>query len=262
MKKNGLRKHDRRMFVKIILTISPLIYVALVWKGFNHVDPALTDKNNHSATVSQIREQIRYLALGDSYTIGHNVEPGRRWPVQLADSLRKSGIGMAGVDIIAKTGWTTGELAEAIASENPQGPYHLVSLLIGVNNQYRDPDTATYRTEFRRLLQKAINLAGDRPEKVIVVSIPDYGVTPFARNKDPGRIAEEIDAFNAINYNETLIAGARYVDVTPISKLAAEDPELLANDGLHPSGKMYSEWVNRVFPVALQIIQNQKKNEE
>ena len=202
---------------------------------------------------------IRFLALGDSYTIGHAVNLNQRWPVQLADSLSKVGIDISGAEIIAQTGWTTRQLKNGIELENPDRSYNLVSLLIGVNNQYRKQDTAAYRTEFRELLQMAISFANNAAKHVIVVSIPDYGVTPFAQEMNPEEIAEEIDAFNRINYEETMKMSVTYIDITPISRKAKDDPDLTAGDGLHPSGKMYAEWVDVIFPVALEIIQSQKK---
>ncbi len=183
----------------------------------------------------------RYLALGDSYTIGESVAVEERWPVQLAKRWK-----LGEPEIIAKTGWTTDELNAAIDKANPQGPYGLVTLLIGVNNQYRGRSSAQYRDEFRALLQRAVGFAGGKAKNVIVVSIPDWGVTPFAKERDRAKIAREIDEFNAINREETAKAGARYVDITPISRRAASDESLVAPDGLHPSGKMYTEWVGEI----------------
>jgi lysophospholipase L1-like esterase len=181
----------------------------------------------------------------------------QRWPVQLADSLGKSSIDISDAEIIAQTGWTTSQLIRGIELEEPQGPYHLVSLLIGVNNQYRNQDTAAYRSEFRELLQMAIAFAGNKPKHVIVVSIPDYGVTPFAQDLDTEKISEEIDLFNRINYEETTKSSAEYVDITTISRRAKDEPDLTAGDGLHPSGKMYTEWVQLIYPIALEIVQSQ-----
>jgi len=183
----------------------------------------------------------RYLALGDSYTIGESVVESERYPVQLAGELK-----MPQPEIIAKTGWTTDELNAAIDKADPHGPYDLVTLLIGVNNQYRGRSADQYRSEFAALLQRAIGFAGGKTRNVVVVSIPDWGVTPFAKDRDQAKIAREIDQFNAINREETLRAGARYVDITPFSRKAASDPSLVAGDGLHPSGKMYSEWTRLI----------------
>jgi lysophospholipase L1-like esterase len=178
----------------------------------------------------------RYLALGDSYTIGESVDAADRFPNQLARA-----IAVGDPQVIAKTGWTTDELNAAIDAANPQGPFDLVTLLIGVNNQYRGRDAEQYRGEFAALLRRAIGFAGGDATNVVVVSIPDWGVTPFAEGRDRAKIAGEIDHYNAINREEALRAGARYVDITPISR--GSDAALVAPDGLHPSGKQYGEWV-------------------
>ena len=193
--------------------------------------------------------QIHYLALGDSYTIGEGVDKSERWPNQLAVALRACGY-FLDVSTIARTGWTTSELAEAIRSTNPQGSYDLVSLLIGVNNQYRNLDLEEYRAEFASLLKQAIQFAGGNPKRVIVLSIPDWGVTPFAEGRDRARVSVEIDAFNSVNRDESARAGVHHVDVTPASRRAAGDLSLLAADGLHPSGAMYAHWAELVLPVA------------
>jgi lysophospholipase L1-like esterase len=185
----------------------------------------------------------RYLALGDSYTIGESVAESERFPVQLAREL-----GLSDPAIVAKTGWTTDELGEALNAVRLAGPFDLVTLLIGVNNQYRGRDAEQYRGEFAELLQRAIGFAGGDAKKVVVVSIPDWGVTPFAEGRDRAKIATEIDRYNAINREEASRAGARYVDITPVSR--GGDPALVAGDGLHPSGKQYGEWVKLIAPVA------------
>jgi lysophospholipase L1-like esterase len=185
----------------------------------------------------------RYLALGDSYTIGESVPATDRFPVQLAREL-----GLGEPQIIAKTGWTTDELNAAIDAASPHGPYDLVTLLIGVNNQYRGRDAEQYRGELAALLQRAIGFAGGDAKKVVVVSIPDWGVTPFAEGRDRAKIGAEIDRYNAINREETTRAGARYADITPVSR--GSDPALVAGDGLHPSGKQYGEWVKVIVPEA------------
>lgn len=190
---------------------------------------------------------VRYLALGDSYTIGESVPAGERFPHQLAREL-----GIATPTIIAKTGWTTDELNAAIDAASPRGPFDLVTLLIGVNNQYRGREAEQYRGEFAALLQRAIGFAGGDPSRVIVVSIPDWGVTPFAEGRDRAQIAREIDQYNAVNRDEAQRAGAHYVDITPISRGA--DPALVAGDGLHPSGKQYREWVDRILPLARGVL--------
>lgn len=199
-----------------------------------------------------------YLALGDSYTIGESVEEQERFPVQLIDQLRKSGFNMNPAQIVAQTGWTTDELANAIKNETFEDAYNLVTLLIGVNNQYRGRSADEYRGEFRNLLQTAIQFANEKAQNVIVVSIPDYGVTPFGQSRNPDKIAREIDTFNTINLQETQNAGARYVNITDISREAADDKTLVASDGLHPSGKMYLRWVEKILPEAKEILESQK----
>jgi lysophospholipase L1-like esterase len=192
----------------------------------------------------------RFLALGDSYTIGESVAAADRWPNQLALQLRKNGIDIGYPEIIAKTGWTTDELSSAIDAAKPHGPYALVTLLIGVNNQYRGREAEQYRREFVALLQRAIAFAGNDPKRVLVVSIPDWGVTPFAASRDRAKIGAEIDHFNAINAEETKRAGTRYADITPVSRHAATNAALVAPDGLHPSATMYTEWVRIILPQA------------
>jgi len=196
---------------------------------------------------------MKFLALGDSYTIGESVPETERWPVQLVALLRERGVSIQDPEIIAKTGWTTDELADAIQRANPQPPYNLVSLLIGVNNQYRGYSQETYRLEFATLLQQAINFADGDPNHVIVISIPDWGVTPFGANDSRGRssdqISNEIAAFNAINLEEATQLGAHYVDITPISLGAANNLTLLAPDQLHPSGKMYALWAEKALEI-------------
>jgi lysophospholipase L1-like esterase len=189
----------------------------------------------------------RYLALGDSYTIGESVAESERWPNQLASAL-----GIAPPRIIAKTGWTTDELNAAIEAADPQGPFDLVTLLIGVNNQYRGRDAEEYRREFAALLQRAIGFAGGEAKHVIVVSIPDWGVTPFAETRDRAKIAAEIDRYNAVNREEAARAGARYVDVTPVSR--GGDPALVAGDKLHPSAKQYRAWTELILPEARAVL--------
>jgi lysophospholipase L1-like esterase len=196
---------------------------------------------------------IRYLALGDSYTIGESADDPERWPNQLADLLSQAGYA-TDVTIIAGTGWTTDELWDAIQAREISPPYDLVSLLIGVNNQYRGRDIEEYREQFVFLLNKSIEYAGGDANRIIVLSIPDWGVTPFAGDRDAKQIAQEIDQFNFVNREETENAGGHYIDITPISRQAVNDPVLIAGDGLHPSGKMYARWAELALPVVLDIL--------
>jgi lysophospholipase L1-like esterase len=184
--------------------------------------------------------RARILSLGDSYTIGESVSSDDRWPVQLASLLRARGLDVADPQIIARTGWTTRDLSTAIDEERPRGPFDLVTLLIGVNDQYRGRSAEEYRPQFRLALSRALTQAGRRPESVIVISIPDWGVTPHAQGRDRRKVASDIDAFNAVNRDEASAVGTHYADV--------------AADGLHPSAAMYVEWAHAVLPLALDVL--------
>lgn len=191
---------------------------------------------------------LTYLALGDSYTIGEAVFPIESFPYQFAAQLKALGINVAEPKVIAKTGWTTDELQTAIEAESLTQTFDFVTLLIGVNNQYRGYSKDTYREEFKSLLQTAISFAGGDIKKVFVLSIPDWGVTPFglASGRNIEEIANEIDAFNAINKEETLVMGVSYTDITSGSRNAAADLSLVAEDGLHYSGKMHLQWASSI----------------
>ncbi|MBK9655210.1 MAG: SGNH/GDSL hydrolase family protein [Rhodanobacteraceae bacterium] len=209
----------------------------------------------------------RYLALGDSYTIGESVPVAARWPTRLAELLRAEGITLANPEIIARTGWTTDELSAALdAIERgervaladdefapmPAPPYQLVSLLIGVNNQYRGRPLDEYRAQLRTLIERAVAYAGGQPERVIVLSIPDWGVTPFAaeHGRDAALVGAEIDAYNAAKRAECARAEVAYIDITGLTREAATRRELLADDGLHPSAIDYQRWAQAALPAA------------
>lgn len=205
------------------------------------------DMKEDTTSTEQPIDSIRYLALGDSYTIGESVSESLRWPNQLAQALNESEIPVIKPDILARTGWTTNELMAAIEKSDLQNEYQLVSLLIGVNNQYRGYAESQQIEEFELLLQRAISFAQGDTSRVFVVSIPDYGVTPFGQSGDPERIAREIDRYNEINQAICVKYGVRYFDITPISREALTDPDLIAGDRLHPSGLMYERWVTEVI---------------
>jgi lysophospholipase L1-like esterase len=195
----------------------------------------------------------RFLALGDSYTIGEAVDPAERWPDRVAARLRARGTSIGDPEIIARTGWTTDELAAGIAAAVPHGPYDLVSLLIGVNNQFRGRNAEEYREQFRTLVAQAVAFAGGVQRRVVVLSIPDWGVTPFAEGRDRAAIGSEIDRFNAIGREEAASAGARFVDITAASRQLQAD--WVALDGLHPSGQQYQRWAELVIePAAAALI--------
>jgi lysophospholipase L1-like esterase len=206
-----------------------------------------------SASSAGSTKTVRLLALGDSYTIGEGVAESERWPMQLADSLRDHGYPTE-VTTVARTGWTTDELWAGIQEARLSPPYDLVSLLIGVNNQFRGLDLEEYRRQFRYLLGKAVECAGGQPGRAVVLSIPDWGVTPFGAGREPGKVAAEIDRFNSANRGESRKAGVVYVDITPETRIDGRDPSFIAPDGLHPSGKMYVAWVKLVLPAALEAL--------
>lgn len=189
---------------------------------------------------------LSYLALGDSYTIGESVSESGRWPNQLVLALSKKGIAVSQPRIIATTGWRTDQLKDAIVKADLNNKYDLVSLLIGVNNQYQGKPAEQYAIEFEDLLKTAIRLANGKAEHVFVVSIPDYGYTPFGLAKKE-TISKEIDEFNRINKQIAELYKVAYYNITDISRKGLEDPELVAEDKLHPSGKMYTLWVNRIM---------------
>ena len=194
-----------------------------------------------------------YLALGDSYTIGQSVSEAERFPNQTVSNLRIENIKINDPKIIATTGWTTKNLIDAVNGANLQNNYDVVSLLIGVNNQYQGRSINEYKTEFTLLVNRAIQYAGNKPTHVFVLSIPDYSVTPFAANSDRSKIGAEIDQFNSANKTISLQLGVNYFDITSISR--ENDPLLVANDRLHPSGKQYKRWADLLAPLMKQILQ-------
>lgn len=189
---------------------------------------------------------LSYLALGDSYTIGERVSESERWPNQLAEALTKKGVAVAPPKIIATTGWRTDNLKEAISKADLHHDYDLVSLLIGVNNQYQGKSADQYAIEFEHLLKTAIALANGKSNHVFVVSIPDYGYTPFGLAKKE-TISQQIDEFNAINKRISKQYNVAYHNITDISRKGLDEPSWVADDGLHPSGKMYALWTERIL---------------
>ena len=199
-------------------------------------------------------QQKKYLALGDSYTIGESVMTEENFPNQLLESLTQTGIEIAEPQLIAVTGWTTTDLKTAIAEENPSTDYDLVTLLIGVNNQYQQTPIQLYSLEFKELLQNAISFAGGDTKKVIVISIPDYGITPFAKNGDAKKIAIELDNYNSIARVISEEMNVSFIDINTISRSIQFKEGLLAEDGLHPSAFQYSLWVKEILPFAKKIL--------
>ncbi len=195
------------------------------------------------------KHHFTLLALGDSYTIGESVPLHESFPYQTLQLLRQNGLHFHAPEIVAQTGWTTFELAEQILHTKLDEHYDFVTLLIGVNNQYRGLSAEDYKTDFEFLVKKAIHLADEKNNHVIVLSVPDWGVTPFAKGKDAKKIASAIDAFNAVNKNISVQHKVHYVDVTKSTREATGDSSLLAVDGLHYSAKEYAKWAKEVAVV-------------
>lgn len=205
---------------------------------------------------SSISEPIRYLALGDSYTIGTGIDTVDNYPHQLSDSLSARSFFIDTTAVIATNGWTTTDLKNGIEAEDPDSSYNLVSLLIGVNNQYQGLELDLYRTEFRELLDLAITFAGGKSENVFVISIPNYGVTPFGQSRNPVIIRQELQVYDDIAREISYEYNIPFVNITPISELGAEDSSLIASDDLHPSAKMYAMWMEEILPTVTDIIEN------
>jgi lysophospholipase L1-like esterase len=218
------------------------------------------DSRTPSATISQDPPEqepapyvgkLSFLALGDSYTIGQSIVAPGRWPRQLAARLRKSGVDTSDPVIIARTGWTTGNLLSAIDEANLSQKFNLVMLLIGTNNQFQGRPQDEYRAQFDTLVKESIALADGKTARVIVLSMPDWGVTPFAQQYNSRQIGDQIDQFNAINRQESLKAGVAYIDITPASRGVTTQPDLLADDGLHYSAANYAQWVDACLASAI-----------
>lgn len=223
------------------------LIILLALFGFSHLPAiAFTHNTNMSSKDTTAQHTLTYLALGDSYTIGEMVAPEQSYPNQAAALLNKKGRRTAPPAIIAKTGWRTDELIQGIATADLTDKFDIVTLLIGVNNQYQHIDTAIYRKEFAGLLKTAIAFAKDNKHHVFVLSVPDWGVTPFANGRNPEKIAAEIDAYNHINKEESKKAAVNYINITSLYREIGDESAYLAEDKLHPSGKMYEKWAKLV----------------
>lgn len=192
------------------------------------------------------KHYFSYLALGDSYTIGESVSLHEGFPYQIVQRLRKKGLHFHAPEVVAKTGWTSFELADHILHTQLNEHYDFVSLLIGVNNQYRGLQISEFENDFEYLLKKAIYFANNKPEKVIVLSIPDWSVTPFAAERDTHKISQEIDAFNKVCEDTVKKLGGHFIDITTQTRLAKNDESLLASDKLHYSAKSHAAWAEKV----------------
>lgn len=212
-------------------------------------------KQNESDNITVVEQDpLRYLALGDSYTIGESVEDSFRWPVQLAERLRKEGIEIKDPRIIAITGWTTQDLLQAMDSQLNNDKFDLVSVLIGVNNQYQGKSIEAYETDLHEIFKRAISHSARGAEGVFALSIPDYGQTPFGASREE-EIGQELDEFNRVFEEVAKHYDVDFFNITPISRRAKEEPELIAEDDLHPSGEMYKQWVDLIFTDIIEMIE-------
>ncbi|MGH7679775.1 MAG: SGNH/GDSL hydrolase family protein [Gemmatimonadaceae bacterium] len=196
----------------------------------------------------------RYLALGDSYTIGEGVSDQECWPNQLVALLNAKNLAVGPAHIVARTAWTTDELSDAIDAEGPKGPFDLITLMIGVNDQYRSRPVASFASEFQVLLRRAKKFGGNRATRTIAISIPDWGATPFAEGRDRSLISAEVAAYNSRARELAAAAGSRWVDVTEVSRAMLHDPALVAVDGLHPTAAMYRIWAEHMLPTAVAVL--------
>jgi lysophospholipase L1-like esterase len=240
-----------KMYMKmpsLLIFIQALLAYAAI-SGCAEPEQLFADTDQYKAPTAP----IELLALGDSYTIGQSVAEADCWPNQLAKNLKDAGLEVARTQIIARTGWTTANLTAAIQTQKPDSNFNLVGLLIGVNNQYQGRTLAEYETQFTQLLETAIAHAHGKKERVFVVSIPDYGFTPYGQSNQ-ATTGAALDQFNAANLRITLAAGIQYFDITPISRKGLADPSLVAGDGLHPSGKQYTQWVELMLPHVRELV--------
>ena len=242
-------RHHRNISKRMTIHSIVAIFILTLFACTQRTDESVMLTNSNAASA-----KYSFLSLGDSYTIGESVLAHERWSVQLAGLLRDDKISVADPDIIARTGWTTAELQDAINASGNQKTYDLVSLLIGVNNQYRGQSQDRYRTEFRELLQTATKFAGGKPGRVFVLSIPDWGSSPFAPSRDKAKISSEIDAFNAIAQAECQKASIAFVDITPLTRKATGDATQFASDGLHYSGRQMRQWAEAALPVVKTLL--------
>jgi len=236
-KLNGMR-----FFIFSVFTLAVFSCIKSKTQGTSNVP--IVDTTSSNIRADTVRS---YLALGDSYTIGQAVGETERFPAQTVAILRQQGIKISNPVYIAQTGWTTANLQQAINNQNPS-TFNIVTLLIGVNDQYQRVDTSSYAIRFTQLLEKAVQLANGKKSNVFVLSIPDYSVTPFVAAADKIRVSTEIDWFNAINKRITLVYGVSYTDITLSTRQASTNASLLATDNLHPSGSEYQKWAELLAP--------------
>jgi len=195
----------------------------------------------------------RILALGDSYTVGTGVDTEARWVTKLAERLRAEGEPVGDPVVIAENGWTTGDLDDGIEEHDPDPPFDLVTLLIGANNCFQGESPSEFAPKFRAMLERALEFA-ESPESVVVVTVPDYTLTPVGQENDPEEHRERLERYEEITREAVAAEGVRLVDVVPPSKRVAAEPELVAGDDLHPAPEQHDLWVERIYPVAREAL--------
>ena len=205
-------------------------------------------------TVENNRPTYSLLALGDSYTIGEGVEQAASWPYLLSERLESAESITLLPEVVARTGWTTSDLLNGIERQALATYYDVVSLLIGVNNQYRGLGLESYRSELLQLVEIAVALANNKRSSVVIVSIPDWGISPFEKDRDKEQVGREIDQYNHVNRSLAEEFGLRYVDVTGVSRTCSDRPLYFAADGLHPSGDQYELWIEPIVPVVKDML--------
>ena len=239
-----------------------LIIAALIFAAaggvvlYRFARPEVVPKADVVATVPAptYAGKLSYLALGDSYTSGEQVELPERWPDQLATIVRTAGLDLSDPQIIAQEGWTTDDLLSNFDKANPHHHYDLVTIQIGANNQFHELPTADYRRQFAKLLQRSIAAANGQASHVLAITIPDWSVTPFAANRNPAVLAKHIDEFNRIMQAECAKLHVTCVDITALTREAATQPALVALDGLHPSADQLRNWANFLAPTVEQAL--------
>lgn len=243
----------------VIISLFVTIFVSLACSKDNnlaknsYIPPTTTIMADSTYTIPATG--AKYLALGDSYTIGQSVQDTERFPAQTVQLLKEQNINVRPPQYIATTGWTTVNLLDAINTNNPANNFDIVTLLIGVNDEYQHMSASGYSTRFAELLNKAVQFANNRKSHVFVLSIPDYSATPFVSDESKEQVRMEIDKFNAINKKITLQNNITYIDITPSTRQAAIDSSLIAFDDLHPSGKEYNVWANMLAPLIKKVLQ-------
>jgi lysophospholipase L1-like esterase len=244
-----------RVFLRALraFAVIPFFLVITACEGKSAAPPVATDSPradvNPDLVQPKVHGKLSYLALGDSYTIGEHIDASGRWPMQLAAKMRSSGTDISDPIILARTSWTTNDLQSALDDANFQGPYDLVTLLIGVNDQYRGYALDSTGDHFDVLLKRSIALAGKNASHVVVLSIPDWGLTPFGKQSGRSNVTDEIKQFNAAEKELTEKSGAAWVDI-------GEPSNLVATDGLHPSAKLYEQWAEMAVPTVKRALAN------